>query len=107
MSTYQINSRPRVGVKNADNHLLRSEDKVMLQKEDVIERLDMLEQVVSQLFSEIVTLRSIVKTLEPVVEPDEEEEDEEEEEELSADELRGAVKNGEIRGFIGKMKGFE
>lgn len=77
----------------------------MLQKEDVIERLDMLEQVVSQLFSEIVTLRSVVKTLEPVVEPDEEEEDEEEE--LSVDELREAVKNGEIRGFIGKMKGFE
>jgi hypothetical protein len=91
-------------VKNADNHLLRSEDKVM-EKEEVIERLDMLEHVVSQLFSEIVMLRSVVKSFEPVVETDEEVEDEEFE--LSADELREAVKNGEIKGFIGKMKGFK
>jgi hypothetical protein len=97
-----------VDVKSADNHLLRRKDKVM-EKEEVIERLDMLEHVVSQLFSEIVMLRSAAKSFEPVEETDEEvgEEVEDEDDELSADELREAVKNGEITGFIGKMKGFE
>jgi hypothetical protein len=80
-----------------------------MEKEEVIERLDMLEHVVSQLFSEIVMLRSAAKSFEPVEETDEEvdEEVEDEDDELSADELREAVKNGEITGFIGKMKGFE
>jgi hypothetical protein len=77
-----------------------------MEKEEVIGRLDMLENVVSQLFSEIVMLRSVVKSFEPVEETDEETDDDEEFE-LSADELREAVKNGEIKGFIGKMKGFE
>ena len=76
-----------------------------MEREEVIERLDMLEHVVSQLFSEIVMLRSAVKSFEPVEETDEEVDDEDDE--LSADELREAVKNGEIKGFIGKMKGFE
>jgi hypothetical protein len=80
-----------------------------MEKEEVIERLDMLEHVVSQLFSEIVLLRSAAKSFEPVEETDGEvdEEVEVEDDELSADELREAVENGEITGFIGKMKGFE
>ncbi len=79
-----------------------------MEKEEVIGRLDMLENVVSQLFSEIVMLRSVVKSFEPVEETDEEVDGEDDEDdELSADELREAVKNGEIKGFIGKMKGFE
>ena len=80
-----------------------------MEKEEVIERLDMLEHVVSQLFSEIVMLRSAVKSFEPVEETDGEvdEEVEDEDDELSADELREAVKNGEIVGFIGKMEGFK
>jgi hypothetical protein len=80
-----------------------------MEKEEVIERLDMLEHVVSQLFSEIVLLRSAAKSFEPVEETDEEvgEEVEDEDDELSADELREAVKNGEIAGFIGKMEGFK
>jgi hypothetical protein len=80
-----------------------------MEREEVIDRLDILEHVVSQLFSEIVMLRSAAKSFEPVEETDEEvgEEVEDEDDELSADELREAVKNGEITGFIGKMKGFE
>jgi hypothetical protein len=80
-----------------------------MEREEVIERLDMLEHVVSQLFSEIVLLRSAAKSFEPVQETDGEvdEEVEDEDDELSADELREAVKNGEIAGFIGKMEGFK
>ena len=84
-----------------------------MEREEVIERLDMLEHVVSQLFSEIVLLRSAAKSFEPVQETDGEvdgevdEEVEDEDDELSADELREAVENGEIAGFIGKMEGFK
>ena len=80
-----------------------------MEREEVIERLDMLEHVVSQLFSEIVLLRSAAKSFEPVQETDGEVdgEVEDEDDELSADELREAVENGEIAGFIGKMEGFK
>jgi prefoldin subunit 5 len=75
-----------------------------MEREVVIERLDVLERVVSQLFSEIVMLRSAVKSFQPV---DETDEDVDEDGELNEEELREAVKSGQITGFIGVMKNFE
>ena len=71
-----------------------------MEREAAIERLDVLERVVSQLFSEIVMLRSAVKSFQPVDETDEDGE-------LNEEELRELVKSGQITGFIGVMKNFE
>jgi hypothetical protein len=69
----------------------------------IIERLDYLESVLANVFQEVVNIRSFINTLSS----EEGEEDEEEPATITEEELRTAVKEGQIAGFIGTMKDFK
>jgi len=78
----------------------------------IIERLDYLEQVLATIFQEVVQIRAFVNAqeLQQQLEQDEQEEeyeDEYEDPELSQEELRTAIMEGELAGFIGAMKDFK
>jgi uncharacterized membrane protein len=70
----------------------------------IIERLDYLESVLANVFQEVVQIRAFINSISP------EEPTEQAEEEApsgTAQELRTAVEEGQIAGFIGTMKDFK
>jgi signal transduction histidine kinase len=73
-----------------------------MDKEEINQRLNVIEHVMSQILSEVVMLRSVVHSMEP-----QEEIEEEAEKELTDVEIKQAYIDGEITGFIGMGKRIE